>query len=327
MYHIKYIILYYIILYYIILYYIILYYIISFILYIISIIYHVSYIIYYLWCIMHHISCTMININLYVLYAILHFSFIISYTNTHTFWQCWIMLWRLGLDFCKVMWRFGQIQTAAILLFGSFSESKTRFVIPRYCLGLLADLCLHWSLVVSSQTATMVLWADGSLVGDLCYHWRGVPRTGSAEASCSRNGRVGHGKSHPFLLTKFLFKTGFVAVLLQDQRRLGRFVAHQRSKEGRTSAHPCSHRRCRFGRRTVRPTGGRHHLRDSWKPGKSAALAWHGGKVHHQQSWCKSHLVAKLGAGRDLLNAIEKDLVSKDATKTKVAKKTWLVSL
>lgn len=111
-----------------------------------------------------------------------------------------------------------------------------------------------------------------------------------------------------------LLKPGFVAVLLQDQRQLGRFVAHQRSKEGRTSAHPCSHRRCRFGRSTVRPTGGCHHLRDSWKPGKSAALAWHGGEVHHQQSWCKSHLVAKLGAGRDLLNAIEKDL----ATKTKV---------
>lgn len=40
--------------------------------------------------------------------------------------------------------------------------------------------------------------------------------------------------------------------------------------------------------------------------------------------------MAKLGAGRDLLNAIEKDLVSKDATETKVAKKTWkkrLVSL
>ena len=116
------------------------------------------------------------------------------------------MLWPLGLDFCKVMWRFGQIQTAAILLFGSFSESKTRFVIPRYCLGLLADLCLHWSLVVSSQTATMVLWADGSLVGDLCYHWRGVPRTGSAEAPCSSNGGVGHGKSHPFYSPNFCSK-------------------------------------------------------------------------------------------------------------------------
>ena len=311
---------------------------------------------------------------------------------------CDVLAW----IFCKVMWRFGQIQTAAILLFGSFSESKTRLWSQGIAWGCLQTYACTEALLLAPKPQQwsfeqMAAWSvtfatteeafqelaplkhlvpetEGSDMGN--HHMKPLfPLFAALLQSLSKSRgwtlRVflvvwidlgGPGvrfsqfgtrnqqdsqslapclwvidqKQCNWINVMVTWSNPFIQYMFVETRLCStstagkatcRFVAHQRSKEGRTSAHPCSHRRCRFGRSTVRPTGGCHHLRDSWKPRKSAALAWHGGEVHHQQSWCKSHLVAYLGTGRDLLNAIEKDLVSKDATKTKVAKKTWLVSL